>query len=179
VLRTQRALADGDARFGSVSGAAGMWEAETMLPASLSRTLLAVEDDLEFRTAVQRFRLVRPREPVTQFSQVTRRSGAERTLARAARRDLGESRRSALLNLRGALALEEARLGANAGPALRRAAAHFRRAVEIDPSNDDAQFNLELALRLLTSTAASSAGSGERAATPASGAGAASSGSGY
>jgi hypothetical protein len=51
--------------------------------------------------------------------------------------------------------------------------------MELDPENDDARFNLELALRLLSNAASSSAGSGERAATPASGAGAASSGSGY
>lgn len=178
VMRSQQALERGDARFAGAAGTSGMWTAETVLPAGASRSLLDVADDLEFRAAVQRFRLARPREEVTQFSQLAVRSGAERVLARAAG-NADRRRGSVLSNLRGALALEEARLGTGPGPPLRRAAGHFRRAVELDPANDDARFNLELALRLLSSAASSSAGSGERVATPASGAGAASSGGGY
>ncbi|MGI9111832.1 MAG: hypothetical protein ACR2GT_06515 [Gaiellaceae bacterium] len=178
VMRAQQALERGDARFAGAAGTAGMWTADTVLPTGASRSLLDVDDDLEFRAALQRFRLARPREQVTQFSQLAVRSGAERVLARAAVHT-DRRRGSVLANLRGALALEEARLGTGSGPPLRRASGHFRRAVELDPTNDDARFNLELALRLLSSAASSSAGSGERAATPASGAGAASSGGGY
>jgi len=178
VVRSQRALERGDARFAGVAGTKGMWTTGTVLPAAASRALLDVTDDIEFRAAIQRFRLARPREPVTQFSQLTVRSGADRLLARAAR-DARARRSSVLANLRGVLALEEARLGTGSGPPLRRAAGYFRRGVELDPSNDDARFNLELALRLLSDAARSSAGSGERAATPASGAGAATSGGGY
>ena len=178
VVRSQRTLERGDARFAGAPGVKGMWEADTLLPDGVSRAVLDVEDDIEFRTAVQRFRLSRPREEVTHFSQLAVRSGAERALARAAQ-DADRPRGSVLANLRGVLALEEARLGSGSGPPLRRAASHFRRAVELDASNDDARFNLELALRLLSSTASTSAGSGERAATPASGAGAASTGGGY
>jgi hypothetical protein len=179
VVRWQQAVERGDTRFGGVAGSRGMWAADTLLPAGVSRTLLGVGDDVEYREAVQRFRLVRPRQPVTQFSQLTQRSGAERLLARVARSDGDRRRRAALSNLRGALALEEARLGGSSGPVVRRAAGHFRRAVELDPSNHDAKYNLELALRLLSGGARSSGGGGERAATPASGAGAASAGSGY
>ena len=178
VMRTQQALESGDARFGGVAGTKGMWTADTVLPAGAGRALLDIEDDLEFRAAVQRFRFAQPRQEVTQFSQLAVRSGAERVLARAAL-DADQRRGSLLANLRGVLALEEARLGNGTGPPLRRAVGHFRRAMELDAGNDDARFNLELALRLLSSTASSSAGSGERAATPASGAGAASSGGGY
>ena len=179
VVRSQHALERGDVRFAGVAGTKGMWTPETLLPGGVSRSLLGLEDDLEFRAAVQRFRLARPREAVTSFAQVTVRSGAERALAGADRRDDDPRRSAALANLRGVLALEEARIGTTSTPALRRAASHFRRAMGLDPANDDARFNLELALRLLSSTASSSAGSGQRAATPASGAGAASSGSGY
>lgn len=179
VVRSQQALEKGDVRFAGVAGTKGMWEGDTILPAGASRALLGLDDDLDYRQAVQRFRFAQPRQPVTTFAQLTKRSGAERVLAGAAREDTDPHRGSALANLRGALALEEARVGTVSGPALRRAASHFRRAMELDPGNDDARFNLELALRLLSNTAGSSAGSGERAGTPASGAGAASSGSGY
>ena len=178
VMRTQQALQSGDARFGGVAGTKGMWKADTVLPAGVSRALLDVEDDLEFRAAVQRFRFSQPRREVTQFSQLAVRSGAERVLAQAAL-DADSRRGSLLANLRGVLALEEARLGVGSTPPLRRAAGQFRRALELDSSNDDARYNLELALRLLSGAAATSAGSGQRAATPASGAGAASTGGGY
>lgn len=179
VMRSRQALERGDARFGGRAGTEGMWMADTVLPAGASRALLDVSDDIEFRAAVQRFRLARPREAVTQFSQVAVRSGAERVLARAARREADRGRDSVFANLRGVLALEESKLGVGSTPPLRRAAGHFRRAVELDPANDDARYNLELALRLLSGAAATSAGSGQRAATPASGAGAASTGGGY
>ena len=180
VVRSQQALERGDARFGAVAGTEGMWSAETLLPRRASRALLGIDDDLDFRLAVQRFRLARPRSPVTQFSQLTARSGAERALARAARGGQDPRRRAVLANLRGALALEEARLSqGQGGPPLRRAIGHFRDAAMLDPGNQDAKFNLELALRLLSSSGGGSGGGGERAATPASGAGSATAGSGY
>ena len=179
VMRSEHALEEGDVRFAGGAGTREMWTADTILPAGASRVLLGLGDDLDYREAVQRFRFSQPRQPVTVFAQLTLRSGAERALATAARQDTDPERAAALANFRGALAMEEGRLGTNSGPALRRAASHFRRAMELDPDNDDARFNLELALRLLSNTARSSAGSGERAGTPASGAGAASSGSGY
>ena len=179
VVRAERAVAQGDARFGAVSGRQGMWEADTTLPYRLTRVVLGIEDDVAYRAAVQRFRLARPRQPVEQFAQLAVRAGADRALARAAREQTDPDRRAALHNLRGALSLEEARLGSDSGPPIRRAVTQFRLAVELDPGNEDAQYNLELALRLLARSGATSGGSGERAATPASGAGSATAGSGY
>jgi hypothetical protein len=180
VLRWQQALERGDNRFGPVAGTAGMWTPDTLLPSRISRTVTGVGDDVDYRAAVQSFRFTRPREPVSQFSQLTARSGAHRLLAAVDRADADAGRRATAANLRGALALEEARLGPASGPPLRRAVSHFRHAVELDPANQDAKFNLELALRLLASGGASSGGGGgERTSTPASGAGAASAGSGY
>jgi len=179
VLRVDRALAQGDARFGPVAGRSGMWEADTLLPAGLTQRVVGVDDDVAYRTAVQRFRLARPREPVQQFSQLTVRAGADRRLARAARDESDPGRRAVLHNLRGALALEESRLGTDSAPPTRRAVTQFRLAVELDPTYVDAQYNLELALRLLARSADTSGGSGERASTPASGAGAGTAGRGY
>ena len=179
VVRAERALGQADARFGAVSGRQGMWEADTTLPYGLTRAVLGLEDDVAYRSAVQRFRLARPRQPVEQFSQLAVRAGADRALARAAREQTDPGRRAALHNLRGALSLEEARLGSDSAPPIRRAVTQFRLAVELDPANEDAQYNLELALRLLARSGETSGGSGERAATPASGAGSATAGSGY
>lgn len=179
VSRAERAVAQGDTRFGAVAGRRGMWDADTRLPAGLTRRTLGIEDDVAFRDALQRFRLARPREPVQQFAQLAGRAGADRALARVARSEDDPRRRSILHNLRGVLALEEARLGTESAPPIRRSVTQFRLAVELDTENEDAQYNLELALRLLSRSGETSGGSGERAATPASGAGSASTGSGY
>jgi hypothetical protein len=181
VLRWQRSLESGDARFGSVAGDRGMWTPDTLLPAGASRRLLGVDDDVAFREAVQSFRFARPRAPVTRFSQLAARGAADRALARVARGHQARERAATVANLRGVLALEEARTSqGNAGTPLRRAITHFRQAVTLDRQNDDAKFNLELALQALSSSdGAGSGGGGERTATPASGAGAATSGTGY
>ena len=179
VLRVQRALEHGDSRFGPVAGGVGMWEADTTLPAGVAERVLGVDDDMAYRTAVQRFRLAQPRQPVQQFSQLTVRAGADRRLAAAIREEDDPQRRAALHLLRGGLALEESRLGSDSGPPIRRAVTQFRLAVELDPTNVDAQYDLELALRLLARSGDTSGGSGERAATPASGAGAGTAGRGY
>lgn len=181
VLRWQRQLERGDVRFASATGEVGMWTPGAVLPAGISRALLGVGDDVAFRKAVQRFWLSRPREPIRRFADITLRSGAERELARAFGSDSSRERRSALANLRGALALEEARgTPVQEAVLLRRAAASFRQAVALDGENDDAKLNLELTLRLLRRAAAGpGGGGGGRAETPASGAGAATSGSGY
>jgi hypothetical protein len=180
VLRWQRSLESGDARFGTVAGDRGMWSPDTLLSTGASRSLLGVEDDVAFREAVQSFRFARPRAPVTRFSQLAARSAAERTLARVSRGNQDRERAAVVANLRGVLALEEARTSqGNAGPPLRRAITHFQQAVTLDRQNDDAKFNLELALQTLSSSGGGSGGGGERTATPASGAGAATAGTGY
>lgn len=181
VLRWQNHLEESDVRFALASGTADTWTPNTLLPEGVSRTVLDVEDDVAFRRALTSFRLSQPRRPVQQFADVTLRSVAETSIAHAARLDPGREQRALLANLRGVLALEEARgVELQRSVLLRRAAAGFREAIAIDPDYEDAKYNLELALRLLQrSGAEAGGGGGERTETPASGAGAASSGRGY
>ena len=126
----------------------------------------------------------KPREPVRAVrADVTRRSGRRAASSRrlARRTDARRAGRS-LPNLRGALA---ARGGAKLGPTqrpvfVRRAIEQFRRAVTLDPANDDAR----LQPRARAEAAARGRGrAGRRAAarspTPGPGAGAATSGRGF
>jgi hypothetical protein len=181
VLRWDRQLEQAELRFASATGDTEMWTADTYLPSDLSGSLLAVDDDVAVRRAVQSFRTSRPRRPVQQFTHVTLRSAADAELARAARTEPGLRQEARLMNLRGVLKLEEARgAPAETSVLLRRAAASFRDAIRMDPSYEDAKFNLELTLRLLQQGGApSGGGGGGRTDTPASGAGAASTGRGY
>jgi hypothetical protein len=181
VLRWERQVDRGDLRYASDLGQSGMWTPDTILPAGVSRMLLGVDDDLAFRNAVQRFWLSRPRAPVRRFADVTRRSGAERELARLVSGDASGERRSVIANLRGVLVLEETRgLGVQRSVLLRRAIEHFRQAVTLSASNDDAKFNLELAMKMLRNAGRSAGGgTGGRPENVAPGAGAATSGGGY
>jgi hypothetical protein len=180
VLRWRGHLEQADMRFATGSGTEGMWEPDGWFEGT-SRGLLEVEDDLAFRRAIQHFRLSRPREPARSLEDVARRSEAEAELARVERMDGGAERRSWAATLRGGLALEEARPGGEqAGLFLRRSFAAFRDAVRLDDANEDAKFDLELVLQLMqTQQDEGGATGGRRGDVRASGAGAASSGSGY
>jgi hypothetical protein len=176
-------LEEADVRYAAFRGDQAMWEPETVLPAAVSRDALGVADDVAFRHAVQEFRLANPRRRARDLADVGRRGRVELRLGRLARTDPSRERRSLAANLRGALAFEEARgdQGGQTGVFLRRALTEFRDAIRLDPGNEAAKYNLELVLRLLQSTQddGPAGGGGARADTPASGAGAASTGSGY
>jgi hypothetical protein len=180
-LRWERRLERGDARYAVAVGDGAMWTPDTVLPESWSRALVGAADDVAYRRALRRFWATNPHAPIRIFADVAARSGAELELTRVERADSNPVRRSALANARGALAVEEARgVAAQRAFFLRRAADHFRRAVTLDRANTDAQYNLELVLRLLgqSGTAQGDGGPG-RSSVTAPGAGAATAGSGY
>jgi hypothetical protein len=179
VLRWDRQLRDGDVAYGA--GAAVTWRPDTLLPSAVSRSVLGVSDDVDFRRAVETFWQSKPRDPIRVFEDVTRRSAAERTLGRTFERDTDAGRRSRLAVLRGALMLEEARNSPTQRQVfVRRAIEFLERAVVLDPSNDTAVYDLELALKLLRASGNGVAGSGDtRSPLPSPGAGSATTGTGF
>lgn len=181
LLRSENRIAAADAAFTSGLDQKVTWNADTLLPTGISRGVLGLGDDIVFRNAVQRFWLSKPRDPLKEFGDVTRRSGAERELARLGESDASPQRRAVALTMRGALLLEEARNTTTQRQVfVRRAIEQFRKAVVLDPSNADAVYNLELALKLLRRGGADPAGGGEgRAPLPSPGAGAATTGTGF
>jgi hypothetical protein len=181
LIRSERRVASADAAFTSGTDRQASWVADTLLPSGVSSSVLGLGDDIMFRNGVQRFWLSKPRDMLQQFSDVTRRSGAERELARLGDVDQNPERRAVALTMRGALLLEEARNTTTQRQVfVRRAIEQFHKAVTLDPANRDALYNLELALKLLRRSGTDPGGGGEgRAPLPAPGAGAASSGSGF
>jgi hypothetical protein len=174
---------DADLRYSARQGDAAMWEPDTRLPLGLSRDVLAVADDIAYRRAVQAFRVVNVSRPPRDLADVGRRGQVELQLGRLAGSSSSHESRALAANLRGILAFEQARndSGGQTAVFLRRALSEFRNAIRLDAGNEPAKYNLELVLRLLQATADDSqaGGGGARADTPASGAGAATSGSGY
>jgi hypothetical protein len=178
-LRWDRAMRDDDVAY--AAGADATWAPSTLLPAGVSRSVLGLGDDVEFRGAVDQFWKSEPRAPLQAFTDVTRRTSAERRIARLQEREDSPSRRSVLATLRGAFLVEEARNSpVQRHVFLRRAIEQFERAARLDPGNADALFDLELALKLLRETGGGTGGSGDRRAPlPSPGSGSSSSGSGF
>ena len=181
VLRWQQRMQAADLAFATGVDRTASWAPDTLLPSGLSRAVLGLGDDVAYRRAVQRFWLSEPRAPLREFADVTRRSGAERELARLGDEDENPVRRANVLVMRGALLLEEARNTPTQRQVfVRRAIEQYRKAIELDPTNADAVYDLELSLKLLRRTGADAGGGGDsRSPLPAPGAGAATSGSGF
>jgi hypothetical protein len=180
VLRVDRQVSAADVRFTSRLDRTVSWAPETLLPAGIARGLLGVGDDVRYRHAVQRFWLSEPRAPVRQFSDVTRRAGAEREIAELAESSGSAEHQSLLVTMRGGLLLEEARNTPSQREVfVRRAIEQFQRAITLDPTNDDAVHDLELSLKLLRQTGQGGDGETGRSPLPSSGSGAATTGGGY
>ena len=179
VLRWNRQLRDGDVAYRA--RAAATWRPDTLLPRGVSASLLGISDDVDYRRAVDQFWRSEPRAPIRVFQDVTRRSAAERTLGRTFDRDPSRERRSDLGVLRAALMLEEARNSPTQRQVfVRRAIELLGRAVVLDPSNETAVYDLELALKLLRASGSGVAGSGDtRSPLPSPGAGSATTGTGF
>jgi len=152
VHRWHSRIAAGDIAVRTNPVGSHLWVPQTFLPARISRGLLGVDDDLRLRQAIQLFRLGRPGVPyyLTSTAVTAYRSEAQASFSRAIETDQEAARRSEELNLLGVLELIG--VGGSDPQLLQtvpRAADDFRNALVADPTNDDAKFNLELALRLL------------------------------
>ena len=158
------ALAADVLRFGSPARAdddvaplgRGVLDADT-LPAAGDRRVLGVEDDVGFRCACSSSGSASP-VPLQVFTDVTRRArpSADRELI-----DDVRGTPSAAPCSRHARRRSSSRRPATRRPAqvfVRRAIEQFQRAAELDPSNADAVYDLELALKLLRETGRDEAG---------------------
>lgn len=144
----QDSLRSGDARY-RAAPADARWRASPILPFGAARSLLAVGDDLAARRAIRLFRLsygVHGRLDTAVQTQGAR-AVAELALADVTRsRD--PQRAAQASDLLGVLAFGDlGRRGRDASQA-ERAVSAFANAVRLDPSDDAAKFNLELALRV-------------------------------
>ena len=142
-------LRAGDTRYRSAPAAA-RWDASTVLPFGTGKALLALGDDVAARRAIRLFRVnygVHGRLDTALQTQGAR-AVAELALADVTRSR--DSRRAAQASdLLGVLAFGDFAGGGgrDAGQAERSVSA-FANAVRLDPSDEAAKFNLELALRL-------------------------------
>lgn len=151
-LRWERSLAEQDVRFHATPQASRFSEPETLLPFDLAERVLGGGDDLAFRQQLQRFARVRPGATQNLNDEYLKLRGeTQLALAQLSRLDPDPARRSRAANMIGVVALDN-RLAPQDPEELAElvagAISSFRNAVLIDPSNADAKFNLEQALRI-------------------------------
>jgi hypothetical protein len=180
VLRWRGHLDRADFEVGS--GSTRIWTADTRLPRDPAADLLDLDDDVQFRRALQLFRLGNPRRPARNQHDLNLRLAADSRLADVAEGHADAAIRSRASMLRGLLALETARgepLRAEVN--LRRALTELRTAIRVDGRNTDAKYDLELVMRLLRTVEEESPGSneGQRGGSEGQGAGSSQSSSGF
>ena len=180
VLRVPGRMDAGDLRLHSAPTRPGAeWDTEGILPWSAATRTLGTEDDVRYRRTVAVFARVQPgRIQVTGNQPLEAlRAQAQLELTRASTAEGDRRRRSQLLNYVGTVMLDANALRNQADAEerarlLQTAIDSFRSAVVLDPSNGDAKYNLELALRLMVGTdVTGESPSGERAEGERSGAG--------
>jgi hypothetical protein len=161
VGRWETTLTRGDVRFKATPTRSDLWRAQELLPFHAARGLLGVDDDITYRETLRAFWLGRPHgSAFTQTNLDALRSEAIVSLATYVRNSREPRRRGQASNLLGIMGLGLATTD-DPGQRLRflqYAAKAFRNALTVDPDNEDAKFNLELALRLLRQQPTSTGG---------------------
>jgi hypothetical protein len=147
--RVDSELRRSDAAFRVQPAQTGLWKVDTAVPGL--RSLLGTDDDVDFRRASRLFQLLRAGAPDPfNFSTRADRADAQLALARAQQERLPARARSKAANFEGVLVLEDAIGDQRNGAALINASLeHFRRAIGLDATNQEAPYNLELLLMLL------------------------------
>jgi hypothetical protein len=152
-----------DLRFRHQALGYHLWQRDDLAPFGAARELLGIDDDLLYRRALRAFRVGRPREPLFKQGVTTQRIRAQIALQKFYAATHDTHRKAQAANLIGVLGFAAATQDAGQRVTfLNDAIASFKRAMLLDPSNDDAYTNLEFALDQLKEAAEQQAGSGKR-----------------
>ena len=140
-----------------------LWRPEQRAPFGLARRLLGLDDDLAYRRAVQEFRAGRPTEPTYSPQTTADRAQAQIDLTRLGRDDSNAPRASQEENLLGVLGFALATQDTSQSKTfLNNSVAAFRAAIDRNPGNEDALWNLEYALAQLKGSNSEEAGGSDR-----------------
>jgi hypothetical protein len=149
VVRSHEALASGDDDYAVAPKQGSLWQPGALGASTISRKVLGVDDDLRFRQAVRALRLSQRDEPTdSDPDAVLRRAKAQKLLQQVSTDDPDPRRRSRALSLLRVLLLSTPAADQEERAATQRVAlANLQKAIETDPTNDEAKYNLEVVLR--------------------------------
>jgi hypothetical protein len=149
VTRWRDALPADDVRYVVDPEADDLWQADELLPVGVARIVAGVSDDVQIRRAIRALRLARLEEGTVSDPQLALvRNDALARLEAFSTGDADPVRRSRAAGLLGALGL--ARLASETqdrAAILEGTVASLQYALNLDPDNREAKFNLELALQ--------------------------------
>jgi hypothetical protein len=152
-----------DLRYRRDPSAPKLWQPGELSPFGLDRSVLGIRDDIAYRRALREFRLGRPLEPVFTTAATTHRVQAQIALTDVVATPGDASRESQAANLIGVLGFAMATQDVGQRSTfLNNAVTAFRQSIALDPTNDDALFNLEYALDQLKGSGEQQAGGSER-----------------
>jgi hypothetical protein len=149
VARWREAVPAGDVRYRVSPETVGLWEPSSLVSASAAEALLGYEDDVDFRRAVRSLRVARLDDPVISDPRKALALNEAQARLEAIASQGGDSRRrSRAAGLLGVLGLSRllTETQDRAG-LLQSTIANLEFAIGLDPGNDEAKFNLELALQ--------------------------------
>jgi hypothetical protein len=156
-------IAADDLRFRHQTLGVHLWQRTDLAPFGVSRSLLGIDDDLLYRRGLLAFRVGRPREPLFKQDVTTQRIRAQIALEKYYGRSHDGRRRAQAANLIGILGFAAATLDAGQRATfLNDAIPSFEHAMQLDPGNDNAYYNLELALDQLKEASEQQGGAGKR-----------------
>ena len=148
VVRSHEALSSGDDDY-AAAPKDSLWQPGALGASTISRRVLGVDDDLRFREAVRALRLSQRDDPTdSDPDAILRRAKAQRLLQQVSTNDPDVRRRSRALSLLSVLMLSTPAADRDERATTQRVAlANLQKAIEIDPTNDEAKYNLEVVLR--------------------------------
>jgi len=135
-----------DLRYTRDATARRLWQPRELAPFGLARSLLGIDDDLAYRRALRAFRIARPLDPMFSTEATTNLVNAQLGLTNVLAKRSEAVRRVQEANLLGILGFTLSMQSSGNNASVDGAVSAFRRAIGIDPGNDDALFNLEYAL---------------------------------
>ncbi len=149
VSRWNRAFRSDDVEYRTTPGDPALWSIDQLAAFGVARRILAVDDDIAFRRAIRALRGAHVDQPNSFLSDpriALKRNEAQARLEAVVANDHVRSRRSRAAGLLGVLGLARFVAEPQGRDALLSSTvANFRRAIDLDPSNDEAKVNLELA----------------------------------
>lgn len=151
VLRVSGQVTSDDVRFQArPTLPSGLFDEPGFLPGKIAAKAVGLEDDLRYRRAIWLYARANPSNTSVYQTpeQEALRASLEPKLIDAARAEQDPRRRSRLLNLLSLASMSRYAVDpSDRANIVRAAIGNLTNAIEIDPENADAKFNLELILR--------------------------------
>jgi hypothetical protein len=184
LARWHEAMRAGDVRYGASTEGTRLWQTSSLVPFDPAKSLLGIDDDVDLREAVRALRLARLDDAVISDPDLAiKRNEAQARLEAILAAGKDDATRSRAASLLGALGLARSVYETQDREALLSGTiSNLKLAIDLDPTNAEPKYNLELAYqrgRGLQLTEASAGTNPSPGGTGSQGAGAGQPGSGY